>query len=234
MYTGTGNIPQITAAEAEAEYDARAVLRERGAKSWVWNRNGEAVDVIVALTEWPEVTVVIKSRRAGPEVAGVFSRDGRLERLQFEARFGERVHATDLRRIPAVSALTAWEAVARVIARQIIAGIPDEELAFDTTSPAAALESLSKATSRKPGGRVRAAAAHEELVRQVAEAYEAAAGQRAPRKAVAAQFGYSAAHVSRLLAEARRLRGGRPPLLTLPTRGTRRRGARADGVADAP
>jgi hypothetical protein len=194
----------MTAGQAEAMYEAGAALKGRDLYSWAWTRDGETVDVTVALTQWEQITVLIWPRGSGTKLSGVFAEDGRLIRLQFEARPGERVHAADLRRFPAVSALKEWETVGREIGRQITAGVPDEELAYDATSPAAALASLSRAARRKPGGRVRAAAAHEALLRRVADAYKAAAGDRAPRKTVAVQLGYSASHISRLLAEARR------------------------------
>lgn len=58
-------------------------------------------------------------------------------------------------------------------------------------------------------------AAREDLLRQVAAAYKEAVerGDPKPRVTLALQFGYSAAHIGRLLVEARRPRNGRPPLL---------------------
>lgn len=194
----------MTADQAAAMYSAQDVLRDRDLRGWIWTLGDQTVDVQVALSQWPNITVVIRPRGSGPELSGVFDADGKLMQLQLEARMGESVRAADLRRVPAVSALKSWETVARELGRQIIGGVADEDLVFEMTSPSAALAAVSKASHRKPGGRVRAAAAHDALVVRVADSYKAASGERAPRRTVAAQLGYSAAHVSRLLAEARR------------------------------
>jgi len=221
-------VPAGSKDEAQAIYDAQEMLQEAW-MSWILERDGDAITASFALQKWPDVTVELSPCGPAPVIAGVFSEDGTLRQLQFDASYRPRgVQASDLRHMPAVSSLKAWEVAAREYGRQILAGVPKESIVFDTTSPAAALESLSRSVRRKPGARARAAAAHEALLRRVASAYEEAAGSRAPRKVVAERLGYSAAHVSRLLAEARRPRDGRPPLLG-PGRAGRPRTRRSTG-----
>lgn len=214
--------PAITAEEAQAWHDVQATP----VMGWVWKRGSEAINVSVAFSQWPEVTVMLKPHGA-PRIGGVFDAVGVLRLLQFDAEFPSRgVQAGDLRHLPAISTLKAWEVPAREYGRQIAAGAPPKDIVFDTSSPAAALRSLSKAAKRKPGARARAAEAHELLLRKVADEYRQATGSRAPRKVVAERLGYSEAHISRLLTETRRAADGRGPLLGPGRGGGRRPGKR--------
>ena len=228
MHAETGyELPVRSREQIEAMYEARDRLARLDCltRAWIWSRDDGAADVLAGFAEWPHVTVRLALRGSpSPAVSGEFDAEGSLRLLQFEARDAQRgVQSADLRSMPAVSALKAWETAARQYALQVLDDVPPDLIAFDSSSPTAALASLSRSARRAPGGRIRAAGKHEELLRAVAAEYKAAAGSRSPREVVATKLGYSAAHVSRLLAECRRPRNGQPPLLGPGRGGGRRR-----------
>jgi hypothetical protein len=185
------------------------------ARYWEYEHDGQIADVTLGLGAcWPEVLVRISPRGSGIQIEGEFTAAGHLRRLEFTAAEGGEVVQSDLRRASVVRALKSWEVVAREVARQILAGVPVRETVFDARTPTEALRVLMYAAGRQPGSRRRGGEA-EELLRQVAAAYRAAlvAGDPSPRETLAARFGYTNAHIGRLLTQARRARGGQPPLL---------------------
>jgi hypothetical protein len=185
------------------------------ARYWEYEHDGQITDVTAGLgAAWPDVLVRIAPRGRGIQVEGEFTRDGRLRRLEFTATGDGEVVSADLRRPSIVRALKAWEVAAREAARQILAGVPPRETVIDARTPAEALRALMSGAGREPGTRRRGADA-EELLRQVAAAYRetVAAGDPRPRETLAARFGYTNAHIGRLLTRARRPRNGQPPLL---------------------
>lgn len=167
-------------------------------------------------TYWPEGHVRIQPHDSEIEVRGTFSPTGRLREVEF-VTLADRAEVTtaDLRMPAIIKALSAWHAVGQAIASQILNGVPVERTIIDATTPTEALRMLSFAAAKPRGQARRRGLAHEDLLRQVAAAYKEAVerGDPKPRVTLALQFGYSAAHIGRLLVEARRSRNDQPPLL---------------------
>jgi hypothetical protein len=158
------------------------------------------------------VAVIITPRGGGVHISGVFGPEGNLKRLEFEAGSEHGcVRTADLRRLPAISTLRQCEAMAREAARQILAGVPEEDIVISTAAPAEALRALHRA-ARKPARQVARGQERAELLARVAAAYRKAVddGNPVPREALARQLGYSRAHIGRLLMAARK---AQPPLL---------------------
>jgi hypothetical protein len=168
------------------------------------------LDVTIGYIGWPEIIIAIAERGHDQVLEARFREEGSLYKLTFTSDRGEVTFA-DLRR-PVITAVRQWEAFAREAACRILAGEPEPEPG--PRGPAEALRMLVYGTSRGPGTRRRGTDG-ERLLRDVTAAYRQllAAGDPAPRLALAAQFGYSVDHIGRLLVKARRPRNGRPPLL---------------------
>jgi hypothetical protein len=186
------------------------------ALTWEYAHNGQVSDITVGLAHaWPAIRVVIQVRGASIQHTGEFDDHGRLTSLTINAAVGAEVTPADLRQAAVIRSLKRWEVMAREAGRQILDGIPAKDVVLNAADAAEALRSLAYSTSaRRP--RKRARGPHrEELLRQVAAAYQDAitAGDPAPRQTIAAQFGVSPGHVGRLLVAARRPRDGQPPLL---------------------
>jgi len=198
---------------------------------FTYEHNGRRDKVQLPLgSYWPEGHVRIQPNGSDVEVRGTFSATGRLREVEFVALVDRAEVTTAHLRMPAIiKALTAWHAVGQAIASQVLKGTPVERTVIDATTPTEALRMLSFATA-KPRAHARLrGAAREDLLRQVAAAYKEAVerGDPKPRVTLALQFGYSAAHIGRLLVEARRPRNGQPPLLGPAAPG--RAGETADG-----
>jgi hypothetical protein len=193
------------------------------AKSWTYTHDSGTTDITVACGHcWPEVLVVVEQRGTGLRISGQFAADGRLRQFTIETtRDGVEVTAAALRRLPAIRSLRQWEEVGRAVAAQILDGVPDSQIVIDGRSPTEALRMLASAAGRAPRAQRRRGADREELIREVAQAYREAiaAGDQAPRAALAQQFGYSRAHIARLVGAARQPRNGQPPLLGLAQHG---------------
>jgi hypothetical protein len=211
--------------------DLYAIRDRLDLKTWTYSHNGRATDVTVSYHCWPEVTVIIHSRGSGFRAAGVFAPNGRLRSVAFDAIHDQaEITTAVLRQLPAVRVLKSWEVVGREVARQILAGVPEDEIVIDGIGPTEALRMLVSAADRTPATR-RRGAQREDLIRQVAEAYREAvdSGDPKPRATLAARFGYSGAHVGRLLVDARRTRDGQQALLGPALRG---RAGEAQGAGD--
>lgn len=183
-----------------------------------YTHDGRITDVALRLGEnWPDVTVVIVPRGLDIKIEGRFRADGRLRHLAFTA---DDVVPADLRRPAVIRTLREWHVVAREAARQILAGVPEPDVTIDLGGPAEALRSLVYGQRRKPGTRKRGPDS-EQLLADLADAYRqaVAAADPAPRRTLAARFGYSPAHIGHLLMQARQPRPGRPPLLGPAIRG---------------
>jgi hypothetical protein len=192
------------------------------AKYWTYTHDSHATDVTAGYGHcWPEVLVILEPRGSGVTMGGTFTATGRLRQLTFEAtRDQSEITTAVLRQLPAIRALKESEIVAREAAHAILAGVPDREIVLDATSATEALRMLMAAAGRAPGTRKRGAM-REDLLRQVADAYREAVASRnpKPRETLAARFGYSPAHIGRLLMAARKARAGQPPLLGPAKRG---------------
>lgn len=186
-------------------------------RSWFHDHDGRTDEVWVVLAvEWPKVQVRIRPHGRDVAVWGNFSSTGRLEQVAFQATADHaEVSTADLRWAAVIRSLKEWEIVAREIARQVLAGKEPDEAVFDARKPTEALRILSQSSSQRRRKTVRRGAEFEQLLRDIARAYReaVAAGDPKPRVTLAAQFGYSNAHVGWLLTQARKSRRGRPPLL---------------------
>jgi len=192
------------------------------AKSWRYTHDGQATDVTVALgSTWPAVQVQIQVRGTGLRTIGDFAGDGRLHRLTIEtteaaetANEAIEITTTELRKPSLLRSLKQWEVVGRGYARQILAGVPEHEIKIDGLTATQALRALAWSPRQRPVKRARGGR-REELLRHVVAEYRqlVADGDPAPRTTLASKFGYSPAHVGRLLVAARRERDGQPPLL---------------------
>jgi hypothetical protein len=192
-------------------------------KGWRYAHDGAVVDVTVHYGHcWPEIAVIIQQRGTGVRASGQFAADGHLRIFTFEAT-DDAVEVTPamLRRLPAVRALQQWQTIGREVARQILDSIPEQEIRIDGLSATEALRILTAAARNTPEPRRRRGSSREELIREVAQAYReaVAGGDPAPRATLADRFGYSRAHIGRLLVAARRTRSGQPPLLGPAQRG---------------
>jgi hypothetical protein len=164
---------------------------------------------------------VLRVRGAPTQALADFAEDGRMVRLTIECSTarGEdisraEINARDLRQTALLRSLRQWHDVGREVARQILAGVPEREIAINGQSATEALRSLAF-SSGNADARAARGARREDLLRAVADAYReaVAAGNQQPRVALAARFGYTPAHIGKLLVAARRPRGGLPPLL---------------------
>ncbi len=189
--------------------------------AWTY-RHGSHTDVVrVGLVPfWPELRVWYRPDRSDVVFLGTFSRNGRLRHVEIET-VGDSVEisADDLRRPSVMRALREWAVVGRHVAEQLLRGVPLDQTVVDAKSPTEALRMVDQAAARRRPHKVRRGSQHEELIRQVAEAYkeEIAAGNTRPRKALAKRFDYTPEHIGALLVKARKPRNGQPPLLG-PTR----------------
>jgi hypothetical protein len=194
------------------------------AKSWQYTHDGQATDVTVALgATWPAIRVEILVHGTGLRTIGDFAGDGRLHRLTIETTTETTTETTsdaieisvaDLRKASLLGSLKQWEVVGRRYAHQILDGVPEREISVDGLSATQALRALAWSPRQRPVKRARGSR-REDLLRQVADAYREAIddGDPAPRTTLATRFGYSPAHIGRLLVAARRERNGQPPLL---------------------
>jgi hypothetical protein len=186
-------------------------------KAWTWMHDGRAALVRAAYAKWPDISVLISLQGSTVTVAGIFGPAGNLRLLQHEATGpGGTVHARALRRLPAISALAAWEAVAREIARQILVDeVPADKIVIDGLAATEALDRLTVAA--RPRAREHRSRGEERrrLIERVAQTYREAVelGDPRPRTTIGRQLGYSSGHVGRLLMAARRPQGDDPPLL---------------------
>lgn len=168
-------------------------------------------------TYWPESHVRIHPEGSNVEVRGTFSTTGRLRELEF-VTVTDRAEVTtaDLRMTAVIRALREWHKVGQEITSQVLSGVPVERTVIDAASPTEALRMLSNTARPRAQERLRGPA-QEELLREVAAAYKEITAQvppdPKPRVTLALRFGYSPAHIGRLLMQARRPRHGLPPLL---------------------
>jgi hypothetical protein len=170
---------------------------------------------------WPAIQVDILVHGTGLRTTGAFADDGRLHRLTIDTTNGTaEITAADLRKASLIRSLKQWEIVGRGYARQILVGVPEPEIAIDGLDATQALRSLAWSPRQRPVQRARGGR-REDLLREVADAYRQAVadGDPAPRTTLASRFGYSPAHIGRLLVAARRERDGQPPILGPAVRG---------------
>lgn len=199
------------------------IVDKAGGPEIAWTyQHGTHVDLIrVALVPfWPELRVWYRPDRGPVVYLGTFSSTGRLRQMEVEVLDDSvEISAADLRRPGVVRVLREWSVAGRHAAEQLIKGVPLDQTVIDAKSPTEALRMVDQAESRKRPGKVRRGSEHEELIRQVAEAYKAeiGAGNSRPRIALARRFGYTPEHIGALLVMARKPRNGQPPLLG-PTR----------------
>jgi hypothetical protein len=186
-------------------------------KAWDWTHDGRGALVRVAFNEWPEINVLIRPKDATVTIGGVFGPAGNLRLLQYEAKDPAAAITTpNLRRLPTISTLAAWEKVGREIARQILVeGIAEDQIVIDGRGAAAALDRLTSAVPPRPREHRSRGKERHELIERVATLYRAAvaSGDPRPRTSIGRQLGYSTAHIGRLLMDARRPQGDGPPLL---------------------
>jgi 8-oxo-dGTP pyrophosphatase MutT (NUDIX family) len=205
-------------------------------KGLIYTYDDETVYVNLGLgvrEVWPNVTVDLRQRGRDIRITGEVRPDGAVRALAIEADGQDPgVTGGSVASLAAVvSALKEWAEVARDMAGQILGGVPEDRTVVDAKRATESLRALFYGTRRPPGTRKRGADA-ELMLRQVVAAYQQAVtgGDPAPRKTVAAQFGYTPEYISRLLKRARQPRNGRPPLLEDPETVRVRRLAAGGGV----
>jgi len=189
--------------------------------AWTY-RHGSHVDLVrVALLPfWPELRVWYRPDRGPIIYLGTFSPTGRLRQMEIETAGDDaEISAADLRRPGVIRVLREWAVAGRRVAEQLTRGVPLDKTVIDAKSPTEALRMVDQAEARRRPAKVRRGSEHEDLIRQVAEAYkeEIAAGNSRPRIALARRFNYTPEHIGALLVKARKPRNGEPPLLG-PTR----------------
>lgn len=220
-------------AEADNLQEVRDRLPE--VKTWTYEHDGAQMAVSLALGHcWPDVLVIVEQPESGLRTAGLFGEDDRLVRFTIEV-VGEDADITSaaLRR-PMLGTLRSWHRVGREVARQILAGVPAESIAFDGRDATAAMRELMYADGRAIEPKRHRGAKRETLIRSVASGYRrlVEGGDPHPRIALAETLGLSEAHIGRLLTAARRERNGQPALLGPALRG--KAGEAADPADSSP
>ena len=191
-------------------------------KSWTYTHDGAAMAITVAYGHcWPDILVIVGQSGTGLRATGLFGEDGRCRQFTVETSTDEADITSAVLRRPVLGTLRGWHEVGREVGRQLLAGVPEENIVIDGHDATAAMRILMYDASRARVPQRHRGARREDLIREVARAYKVAVevGDPAPRKTLADAFGLSRAHIGRLLVAARRERDGRPPLLGPARRG---------------
>jgi hypothetical protein len=166
---------------------------------------------------WPDALQVrITPQGRGIEMAGVVGADGRIRSIAVEATGpDEEVTSSALRGPTLISALKELNAMGRDLAQQMLNGVDQRKTVVDAKPATDALRALLFTATRRTAATRRRGADAEALIRDVADAYRdlVAQGDPQPRETLRLRFGYSNAHIGRLLTQARKPRNGKPPLL---------------------